>query len=70
VVLEGPAASLEEAARSRTYEGYVADLTLGDVDADGTPEVLFVVDRFAGPLVGERGKLVAWRRLPPSLPGK
>lgn len=68
VILEGSPESPEEAARSRTYEGYVADLALADIDADGTAEVLFVVNRFAGPLIGERAKLVVWR--PPPAPGR
>ena len=31
------------------------------MDGDGSAEILFVVNHFAGPLSGERGKLVAWR---------
>lgn len=62
VILEGPPESPDEVLRSRPFDGYVADLARADVDGDGGPEVLFVVNRFAGPLLGERGKLVAWRR--------
>jgi hypothetical protein len=63
VLLEGPtgAASLEETGKSRSFAGYVADLTPADVDGDGDLETLFLVNRYAGPLVGERAKLVAWR---------
>ena len=61
VILEGPPDSPDEARRSRPYDGYVADLARADIDGDGIPEILFVVNRFAGPLLGERGKLVAWR---------
>jgi len=61
VVFEGAPVSLEETRRSRAYDGYVADVALADIDGDGVPEVLFAVNRFAGPLLGERGKLVAWR---------
>jgi hypothetical protein len=60
VILEGPPGSPDEARRSRPFDGYVADLARADVDGDGSPEILFVVNRFAGPLLGERGKLVAW----------
>jgi hypothetical protein len=70
VILEGPPGAPEEARRSRPYDGYVADLTRADVDGDGSPEILFVVNRFAGPLVGERGKLVAWRPAGPPAGGK
>jgi hypothetical protein len=61
VILEGPPDAPDEARRSRAFDGYVADLARMDLDGDGTPEILFVVNRFAGPLLGERGKLVAWR---------
>lgn len=60
-LLDGAATSPEERRRSRAFDGYVADLARGDIDADGRPEILFVVSRFAGPLLGERATLVAWR---------
>ncbi|HWR97987.1 MAG TPA: hypothetical protein VN317_06150, partial [Candidatus Methanoperedens sp.] len=63
VLLEGlpAAASLEEAGKSRAFDGYVSDFGRADVDGDGSAEILFLVNRSAGPLLGERGKLVAWR---------
>jgi hypothetical protein len=61
VILGGPPDSPDEVRRSRPYDGYVADISRADVDGDGNPEILFVVNRFAGPLLGDRGKLVAWR---------
>jgi hypothetical protein len=61
VVLEGPPGSPEETLRSLPFDGYVAELARADVDGDGAAEILFVVNRFAGPLLGERGKIVAWR---------
>ncbi len=61
VALAGPATSLEEAGGSREFDGFVSDLARADVDGDGSPEVLFAVSRMAGPLLGERGKLVLWR---------
>lgn len=61
VILAGPVGSPEEIRRSRVFNGYVADLARADIDGDGNPEVLFVVNRIAGTLQGERGKLVAWR---------
>lgn len=69
VLLEGPpgSSSLEEIGRSRAFDGYVADLARADVDGDGGAETLFLVNRNAGPLVGERAKLVSWR--PPGRPG-
>jgi hypothetical protein len=67
VILEGPPDSPDEARRSRPFDGYVADLARADVDGDGIPEILFVVNRFSGPLLGDRGKLVAWR--PAGAPG-
>ena len=60
-IFEGAPGALEELRRSRAFDGYVADLARADVDGDGGAEILFVVNRFAGPLSGERGKLVAWR---------
>jgi hypothetical protein len=47
--------------RSRAFDGYVADLARADIDGDGSAEILFVVNRFAGLLSGESGRLVAWR---------
>ena len=61
MILEGPPGSPEEARRSRAFDGYVADLARADIDGDGSAEILFVVNRGAGLLQGERGKLVAWR---------
>ncbi|HEY6000142.1 MAG TPA: VCBS repeat-containing protein, partial [bacterium] len=63
VVLEAQPGSfsLEEEGRSRSFDGYVADLARGDVDRDGTVETLFLVNRNAGVLLGERARLVAWR---------
>jgi len=61
VLLEGPAGALEERQRSRAFDGYVADVARADVDGDGNAEILFVVNRVAGILQGERGRLVAWR---------
>lgn len=60
VVLEGPADRPTEAGRTRAFEGYVADLARADVDGDGRAEILLVVNRRAGFLRGERGRLVAW----------
>jgi hypothetical protein len=70
VILEGPPGSPDEVRRGRPFDGYVADLARADVDGDGSPEILFVVNRFAGPLLGERGKLVAWRPAAPPAGGK
>ena len=72
VLLEGPpgASSLEETGRSRSFDGYVADLARADVDGDGRAETLFLVNRNAGPLVGERAKLVSWSPPGPSAGGK
>jgi hypothetical protein len=63
VLLEAPQGlvSLEERGRSRPFDGYVADLARADVDGDGVAETLFLVNRFAGPLLGDRAKLVSWR---------
>jgi hypothetical protein len=61
VILAGTPDSPEEVRRSRAFEGYVADLARADIDGDGNAEILFVVNRSAGLLSGERGKLVAWR---------
>lgn len=61
VIFDGPAESPEELRRSRAFDGYVADVTRADIDGDASAEVLFVVNRIAGVLQGERGKLVAWR---------
>jgi hypothetical protein len=69
VIFEGPPVSPLEVHRSRVYDGYVADMARADVDGDGSPEILFVVNRSAGPLLGERGRLVAWRPGEPG-PGK
>ena len=60
-IFEGPPESLEERYRSRAFDGYVADVARADIDGDGSPEILFVVNRIAGILQGERGRLVAWR---------
>jgi hypothetical protein len=60
VMLEGTATNLEEQRTSRAFDGYVADLAAADLDRDGRPELLFVVNRRAG-LLGERGRLVVWR---------
>ena len=68
VIFEGPPDSPEELRRSRAFDGYVADLARADVDGDGSAEILFVVNRVAGLLQGERGKLVAWR--PAGAPGQ
>ena len=68
VILEGAPESLEEFRRSRAFDGYVADLARADIDGDGSPEILFVVNSIAGVLRGERGKLVAWRQ--PDASGK
>ena len=68
VILEGTPRSPEELHRSRAFDGYVADLARADIDGDGSAEILFVVNRAAGVLSGERGKLVAWR--PAGTPGK
>jgi hypothetical protein len=67
VLLESPpaAASLEETGRSRSFDGYIADLARADTDGDGAVEAVFLVNRFAGPLLGDRAKLVSWR-----LPGR
>lgn len=72
VLLEAPSgvASLEEAGRSRAFDGYVPDLERADVDGDGGAEILFLVNRFAGPLLGDRAKLVAWRAAAAPGPGK
>ena len=61
VILDGPPASPEEWRRSRPFDGYVADLARADIDGDGIAEILFVVNRVAGVLQGERGRLVVWR---------
>ncbi|MHB8834901.1 MAG: FG-GAP repeat domain-containing protein [Candidatus Methylomirabilia bacterium] len=61
VIFDGPAESPEELRRSRAFDGYVADVARADIDDDASAEVLFVVNRIAGVLQGERGKLVAWR---------
>ncbi len=61
VIFAGPPDSPGELRRSRTFDGYVADLARADIDGDGNPEILFVVNHIAGVLQGERGKLVAWR---------
>lgn len=61
VVFAGPQDSPEELRRSRIFDGYVADLARADIDGDGKPEIIFVVNLIAGVLQGERGKLVAWR---------
>ena len=66
--LRRPRGSPEEVHRSRAFDGYVADLARGDIDGDGNAEILFVVNRVAGVLSGERGKLVAWR--PAGAPGE
>jgi hypothetical protein len=66
VVLEGATASPEETGRSRSFDGYVTDLAWADVDGNGTREILFAVNRFAGPLLGDRGKLVLWRSARPA----
>jgi hypothetical protein len=70
VLLDAPpaVASLEETGKSSPFDGYVADFARVDVDGDGGAETLFLVNRFAGPLLGERGKLVSWR--PPGPPGQ
>jgi hypothetical protein len=68
VILDGPPEIPRELRRSRAFEGYVADLSRADVDGDGSAEILFVVNRSAGLLSGERGTLVAWR--PTGAPGK
>jgi hypothetical protein len=62
VVLDGLPATPAEPRRSRPFEGYVADLASADVDGDGAGEILFVVNRVAGLLQGERGRLVVWRQ--------
>jgi hypothetical protein len=61
VILDGAPGSPEELHRSRTFDGYVADLARADIDGDGIAEILFTVNHIAGILKGERGKLVAWR---------
>ncbi|MBI4737199.1 MAG: VCBS repeat-containing protein [candidate division NC10 bacterium] len=65
VILEGLPESPDEVLRSRPFDGYVADLARADIDGDGSPEIIFAVNRFAGPLLGERGRLVAWRLTTP-----
>ncbi len=61
VLFDGLLAAAGEPRRSRVFEGYVADLARLDVDGDGSEEILFVVNRVAGLLQGERGRLVVWR---------
>jgi len=60
VVLEGTGTNLEETARSRPFDGYVADLAAVDLDGDGRGEFLFAANRRTG-IVGEQGRLVLWR---------
>jgi hypothetical protein len=60
VVLEGTPADLAEVAVSRAFDGYIADVARTDVDRDGRPEHLFVVNHSSG-FLGERGTLVVWR---------
>jgi len=67
-IFAGSSGSPEEVRRSRVFDGYVADLARVDVDGDGSAEILFVVNRDAGILQGQRGKLVSWR--PAGAPGK
>lgn len=61
VVLEGAPTDLEEVRRTRAFDGYVADVAGADVDGDGRLEILFLVNRRSGYLLGEKGKLVLWR---------
>lgn len=61
VILEGPPGLPGESRRSRTFDGYVADLARADVDGDGSAEFLFTVNYDSGLLTGERARLVAWR---------
>lgn len=61
VVLEGSSSDLEEVRRTHPFDGYVADSALADVDGDGVRDVLFLVTRRTGYLLGEQGKLVLWR---------
>ena len=60
-IFDGPPASPAELHHSRTFDGYVADVARADIDGDGSADILFVVNRLAGILQGERGTLVAWR---------
>jgi len=62
VIFDGPPEFPEELHRSRSFDGYIADLARADIDGDGKTEILFVVNGHAGIISGERGKLVAWRQ--------
>jgi len=68
VIFAGPPGSPKELRRSRVFDGYVSDLARVDIDGDGSAAILFVVNRSAGILSGERGRLVAWR--PAGIPDK
>ena len=62
VLLEAPpgVSSLEEAGRSRSFDGYITDMARADIDGAGDAETLFLVNRYAGVLLGERAKLISW----------